>query len=210
MASIRAMTLVAVAAALLAIPAYFALAQPGEPKPAPADAPKPQPMPQPKPQPMPGDDRSGQPQPGPGGEGRARRGPDGQPGGTTGGRGAEGYGLPQSVNQSMKIMNRALRTLKDQGADVAKKDANLKLVSDMQRGCLAAKGLVPERALGRVDPAKRDELAKTYRKQLIAMMEKLLKLESAILDGKGADAAKLADEAEALSDESHKMLGVQE
>ena len=199
MASIRALSLVTAAAALVAVPAYFAFAQPSDPKPAaPAATPKADPKPD-----------ATQPQPG--GEGRPRRGPDGQPGGPGGpGRGGEGGGLPQSVNQSMKIMNRALKTLKDQASDATKKEENLKLVSDMQRGCLAAKGLTPDRAIGRAGADKKDEISVAYRRQLITMLEKLLKLESAIMDGKGSDAGKLIDEIETLRDAGHKELGVRD
>ena len=116
--------------------------------------------------------------------------------------------MPQSVKQSMSVMNRGLRTLKNQAADATKKDENLKLVGDMQRGCLAAKALLPERQLGRAaDDAKKNEITTTYRKQLILMMDKLLKLESAILDGKGDAADKLIDEIGTLRDDSHQMLG---
>lgn len=199
MASIRALSLAAAAAALVALPAYFAFAQPTDPKPeTPAATPKADPKPD-----------GGQPQPG--GEGRPRRGPDGQPGGPGGpGRGGDGSGLPQSVNQSMKIMNRALKTLRDQASDTTKKEENLKLVSDMQRGCLAAKGLMPDRAIGRMGADKKEETTVAYRKQLITMLEKLLKLETAIIDGKGSDAGKLIDEIETLRDAGHKQLGVRD
>ena len=108
-------------------------------------------------------------------------------------------------------MGRGLRTLKTQAADTNKKDENLKLVADMERGCLAAKALLPEKAMTKAaDQSKKDEIAMTFRKQLIAMMDKLLKLETAIIEEKGSDAEKLVGEITALRDESHKKLGVKE
>ena len=205
--SARVMTLAALAAALIASPVCYTLAQPTDPKPVPASTPKPADAPKPE-----GAPPRGQPggPGGPGGEGRrAPGGPDGRGGG--GGRGGDGSGLPQSIKQCMKIMERAMTTLSKQTADATKKEENLKLITEMQRGCLAAKALAPEKALDRVnDKAKKDEMAGTYRRDFILIMAKLLALESAILDGKGADADKILAEIGNLRDQGHSEFNVQD
>lgn len=200
--SARLMTFAAIAATLIAAPVCYTLAQPADPKPAPTDAPKPADVP-----------ARGQPGgPGPGGPGgEGRRGPGGPDGGRGGARGGDGASLPQSVKQSMMIMNRALKTLKSQVNDATKKEENLKLVADMQRGCLAAKALAPEKALGKeTDAAKKAEMATMYRKEMITIMTKLLAVESAILDGKGADAEKLIAEIGDLRDQGHSEFNVRD
>ena len=196
MPSLRVTTLAIGAAALLTIPAYLALGQPADPKPAPAgqpaDAPKPD---------------GAQPPPPPG-----QPGPDGRRGGRgDGGRGGDPNAMPQSVKQSMSIMNRGLRNLKKQVGDATKKEDNLKIVADIERGCLAAKALTPDRQLDKApDQAKKDEMRTSYRKQLITLMGKLLKLETAIMDGKTDEANAVLTEIGELRDESHQMMGVGE
>ena len=203
--SARLLTLAAIAAALIAAPVCYTLAQPADPhtpKPAPTDTPKPGDAPKPG--------TPGQPA-GPGGEGRrGPGGPDGR-GGGGGGRGGDAGSLPQSIKQSMMIMNRAMRTLNGQVTDATKKDDNLKLIADMQRGCLAAKALAPEKAINReADPVKKGGMTAMFRKDLILIMEKLLKIETAILDGKGADAEKLLAEIGDLRDQGHSEFNVQD
>ena len=201
--SARLLTLAAVAAALIAAPVCYTLAQPADPptpKPAPTDTPKPGDAPKPG--------TPGQPA-GPGGEGR--RGPGGPDGRGGPGRGGDAGSLPQSIKQSMMIMNRAMRTLNGQVTDATKKDDNLKLIADMQRGCLAAKALAPEKAINReADPVKKGGMTAMFRKDLILIMEKLLKIETAILDGKGADAEKLLAEIGDLRDQGHSEFNVQD
>ena len=201
--SARLLTFAAVAAALIAAPVCYTLAQPADPKPAPTDAPRPADAPKPTDAPKPG-----QPA-GPGGEGR--RGPGGPDGRGGPGRGGDAGSLPQSIKQSMMIMNRAMRTLGGQVTDASKKDDNLKLIADMQRGCLAAKALAPEKAINReADPVKKGGMTAMFRKDLILIMEKLLKIETAILDGKGADAEKLLAEIGDLRDQGHSEFNVQD
>ena len=50
----------------------------------------------------------------------------------------------------------------------------------------------------------------TYRKQLITMMGLLLRLETAVLDGKNEEAVAILGQIGKLRDESHDMLGVKE
>lgn len=195
MRSFRAYSLVALAAAGLALSALVAVAQPADPpaQPKPGDAPR-------------GPGGAGQPgQPGQPGDGGVRGRP--QPGR----RGGDESMVPANSRQAMSVMNRAIRTLKGQVSDAAKKDENLKLVSDMQRGCLGAKGAAPDKVLAReTEQAKKDATTTQYRKGLIKLMEKLLALETALIDGKSEDAAKLLADVEKIRDDAHNALGVQD
>jgi len=148
-----------------------------------------------------------QPQRGPreGGPGRERQGPPG--GGREGGARAA-----ISVEASMKIMGRALRTLKSQAGDAAKREENLRLVNDMQRGCVTAKGSpVPEDLLKKAaTDADKAKVKETYRKGLHDLLRKLVDLEEAIADGKGSAATGLVEEVIKMRDKLHEDLGVKE
>jgi hypothetical protein len=125
-------------------------------------------------------------------------------------RGRGGQQQQPTTKQGMSMMNRALRTLKSSINDTAKKDDNLRAINDLQRGCVAAKGATPDRVLGKMDEAKRADASVQYRRALIQIMEKALKAETAIMDGKNADAAKLLTEIEKIRDDSHKAMGVRD
>ena len=185
MRSVRTFGVLSVGCLALCVCGVMGFAQPPA-NPAPADAPKDQPA---------GDRPAGRPD-----------GMRGQPGDGPRGQRGEGAG----VRQGMMAMNRALRTLKANVGDAAKKDENLRTINDVQRGCVAAKGASPDRALGKMDEAKRKEAGAKYRRALIQIMEKALKAESAILDGKNEEAAKLVGEIEKLRDASHTEMGVGE
>lgn len=140
---------------------------------------------------------------------RGAGGPDGRPQRGPGGPGArEGLG----ADAGMKMMNRAMKALKGQISDGAKKDDNLRLVNEMQRGCVTAKGAVlPPDVLKRAkDDAEKAKWQKEYRSALLATLRKLIDVEQALLDGKGADADKLLAEIAKSRDEMHKTLGVDE
>ena len=119
--------------------------------------------------------------------------------------------MPETVKSGMSLMNRGLRTLKKQIADPTKKDENLKLIGDVERGCVIAKNATPERQLNAVeDKAKRDETAIAYRRQLLKVLSKLVKMETAVMDGKNDEASATLDEIVKLRDEGHEMMGVDE
>lgn len=145
---------------------------------------------------QPGGDRPREPQ---GGR------PDGprQPGE---GRGQGGGG----VRQGMSLMNRSLRVLSAQIGDASKKEENLKLLNDLERGAASSKGASPDRALGRMEESKRAEAAMTYRRSLIQIMEKALRAETALLDGKIADAERAVQDIAKIRDESHQAMGIRD
>lgn len=148
--------------------------------------------------------QDGQRQPaGPGGPGGER--------GRSGERGPGGERGP-SVEGAMKGMNRALKALKGQIADASKKDENLQLINDMQRGCIAAKGAKFELPKDS-KPASPDELAaiaKKFRAEMISLARQLLALEEDIIDGKTDQAKLKLDAIVELRDKEHKEFGVKD
>lgn len=142
-----------------------------------------------------------------GGE-RPRQRPEG-PGREGGAR--EGRQGP-NVEGAMKAMMRAARSLKDSIGDASKKDENLKLVSDLQRACVGAKGMpLPDKLLGKAtDDAAREKLVGDYRRALLGAARTLLDMEEAILDGKNDVAAKKFEEFGKARDAAHEALGVKD
>lgn len=132
--------------------------------------------------------------------------------GQPGERRAQAPGAPVNVEASMKQMARGLRQLRKQMGDAALRDENLKIVIDMQRGCVAAKaGAVPEELLKNAkDGAEKAKLIEGYRKGLVASMRLLLDIEDAIADGKADVASAKADELVKLRDATHKEMGIRE
>ena len=139
-----------------------------------------------------------------------QRGP-GRPGGPGGGRGP-GAGRPISVEGAMKGMDRSLRQLHRQIGDASKKEDNLRLIKDMQRACVEAKGLSLPRKVERNarDDAQKAAFAERYRKQLMTSLRVMLDIEQDIVDGKSDDAAKKLERIRKLRDDAHEELGVKE
>jgi hypothetical protein len=213
MPSPRPAALLALTAALLVgAPLATSMARADDPKPAPTPPAQPSEKPADRPgegrpagDRAPGERAPGDRAPGEGDRPRRERGPGGP-----GGPGGNAQMLPGSLGQGMKLMGRSLKMLKDGVGDASKKDDNLRLVADFQRGCLGCKSASLERALSKADPAKRDELTATFRKGLIALLAKSTELETAVLEGRSADATRLIAEMIRMRDEGHKALGVRE
>jgi pyrimidine operon attenuation protein/uracil phosphoribosyltransferase len=111
----------------------------------------------------------------------------------------------------MKLMNRSVQRLERQVADASKKDDNLRLINEAQRGCITAKGLVPKGPWSEEpDAAKKAAALAPYRRDLIAVARKLLDLETAIMDDRAEDAASLIKEIKKLKEEGHKEMGVKD
>lgn len=134
----------------------------------------------------------------------------GQPGG--GPRGPRQPGQAESVEAAMKGMNRSLRRLREQVNDATKKDDNLKLVNDMQRACVVAKGQpLPASVLARAkDDAEKAAWSTTYRADLMKSLRLMLDLEQAIIDGKSDAASAALDSLVEIKIDSHKVMGVDE
>jgi hypothetical protein len=139
------------------------------------------------------------------------RGPrDGQPGER--GPGERGqWGGGQNIEGAMKAMNRALRALKDQVADASKREENLKLIGQMQAGCIAAKGGRIEDALKDItDEAERTTKARHFREEMIELARTLLDVEEGLLHEKYNDAQTALAKAVKLQEEGHKEFGVKD
>jgi hypothetical protein len=113
-----------------------------------------------------------------------------------------------SVSASMKLMDRSLQQLRDQIGDPAKKDDNLRLVNEVQRGAINAKGQpLPRTVLEKVsDEATRAKMTAGFRNDLIALIRKLLDIETDIADGKTDAALAHLDDVAKLADAAHGRL----
>lgn len=135
-----------------------------------------------------------------------RRGPEGRPGGQGGERRV-------SVEGSMKAIERSLKALYGQIDDASKRDDNLKLINDAQRGCIQAKGAgIPRDILEKkaIDAASKARLADDYREHLVKTLRKLIDLEEAVAAGKVDDAKTAMEALGKIRDEGHHAMGMQE
>ena len=120
-------------------------------------------------------------------------------------------GGPTNISGAMKLMNGSLRRLKTQVTDVAKKDDNLRLVNEMQRGAVIAKGLDPTESFKKEpDAAKKAKMAIDFRRHMIQLVENLIALEKQILDDKLEDAAKSILALATFKLENHHEFGIEE
>lgn len=137
-----------------------------------------------------------------------RRGPEGRPGGPNGGE------RRVSVEGSMKAMQRSFETLERQATDPSKRDENLRLINDAQRGCVLAKGagvprdIVEKAALP--DAAAKARMADDYRVHLVATLRKLIDLEEAVAAGKNDDIKAAMSAIAKLREEGHNAMGMHE
>jgi len=112
----------------------------------------------------------------------------------------------------MKGMNRALKQLNGQIGDAARKDENLRLINDMQRLCVTAKGLpltdhVYEKA-GAKDEAGKASLNKAFRVRLIALLKAQIEVEEKLADGKADEAKALLGRLIEIEEAGHKEMGI--
>lgn len=124
------------------------------------------------------------------------------------GRRGEGLGL----GGSMKLMDRSLEKLRGQIGDAAKRDENLRLINEVQRGAVTAKGqpLPPDVLKKAADDTAKTKLSETFRKELIAFVRKLLDIETEIADGKTDAARTHLEEAMKIGEAAHRALGLGE
>lgn len=126
-------------------------------------------------------------------------------------RGVPNMGHEPSVSRSMKSMGRALRALKAQISDPAKRDENLKLLGDIERACVSAKNQpVPDDLLAADAPAERRRKHEFFRRHLIEALRVALDIESELLDGKPDDARDKITSLVALRNRAHEELGVED
>ena len=145
----------------------------------------------------------------PAGTGSGKGGQAPREGGERGGRGG---GQQVSLEGSMKGMNRGLKALKGAISDASKKNECLKIVSEMQRNCAAAKATaVPAEYLkSAADDAAKAKIEDEFRSDLRKNLRLLLDLEDAIVAGKTDDANALIVKIEALREHAHEEMGVKD
>ena len=137
-----------------------------------------------------------------------------QGGGREGGRGCPRGGGPgagaANVEGAMKGMNRGLKAIKAAVGDAAKKPEALKLVSEMQRDCAAAKSMPLPAAYtkGAADDAAKQKLEAEYAADMRKLMRMLVDLEDAIAADKADEVKALLARIEEQREHSHKELGV--
>ncbi|MBY0112868.1 MAG: hypothetical protein K2Y21_08605 [Phycisphaerales bacterium] len=152
-----------------------------------------------KPAEKPSENQAGQP---PRPEERRGPGQDGRPGGGE---------RRVSVEGSMKAIERSLKALNGQISDASKRDDNLKLINDAQRGCIQAKGAgIPKDVLEKKanDAASKARLADDYRVHLLSTLRKLIELEEAVAAGKTDDAKAAMAALGKLREEGHHAMGL--
>lgn len=127
-------------------------------------------------------------------------------------RGPGGPGAGGSVEVSMKEMGRALRKLRGSIEDSAAKEDNLRLLGEMERGCINAKNLpVPGDVLRHAaDDAAKEKLAVEFRSHLLGLMRKLLDVEQSVMDGKNDVAKTQLEEVFKLQKAGHDAMGLKE
>ncbi len=133
---------------------------------------------------------------------RRGEGREGRPGGERGG------GV--SVEGGMKMMNRAMKSLKAQITDASKTEENLQLLGEMQRGCVNAKAGKLDKALKEFPEDQRAAKALEFRREMIELARVLLDAEEKVMDGK-LDAAKAAlEKAAMMQKKEHEEFKVEE
>ncbi|MBY0396842.1 MAG: hypothetical protein K2X91_10295, partial [Thermoleophilia bacterium] len=110
---------------------------------------------------------------------------------------------------SMKGMDRALDALKSNIGDAAKKDENLRLLSDAERFCASAKAARPTDALNDAkDEAERSRLLTDFRRRLLAVLKTLIEAEEATMDGQTDKARAALEKVASMRDAAHKEFKV--
>lgn len=107
---------------------------------------------------------------------------------------------------AMEKMDDALKVLRKHVSDPAQNDASLKLIDEMQAQCVTAKALTPERAATESDKKK---FITAYRLEMLKVMDELLKLERAVLEGKNEEALALAKGLTKVKNEGHEKFQVE-
>jgi hypothetical protein len=145
----------------------------------------------------------------PAGNGSGKSGQAPREGGERGGRGG---GQQVSLEGSMKGMNRGLKALKGAISDASKKNECLKIVSEMERNCAAAKATaVPAEYLkSAADDAAKAKIEDEFRSDLRKNLRLLLDLEDVIVAGKTDEANALIVKIEALREHAHKEMDVKD
>jgi len=104
------------------------------------------------------------------------------------------------LEDEMIAANKALKTLKTQITDASKNASSLQLIGEMEKHFLAAKEMEPARAKKETDKAK---FLANYRKAMVNLMSEMLKLETAVVDGKNDEAAGILKNLNKVKSDGH-------
>ena len=112
----------------------------------------------------------------------------------------------------MKQIRRAMTQLQAQVTDTSKKDENLKLINDMERGCVLAKGqsLPRDRTEKAADDAAKAKLNETFHSDMRKALRLMLDIEDDLIAGKNDAAKTKLDQLQKLREDGHDALGVKE
>jgi soluble cytochrome b562 len=110
------------------------------------------------------------------------------------------------LHVAMEKMDDSLKALRKQLGDASQNEASLKLIEEMQTQCVVAKAQVPERAAKEADKKK---FVTAYRLDMLKVMDELVKLERAVLEGKNEDALGIAKGLTKIKNEGHEKFQVE-
>lgn len=133
----------------------------------------------------------------------------GGPGGRGPGGGGGAGGPQQSLENNMKAMNRAFKTIGRQIDDATKDESTLKLVSDLQAATAAAKGQLPDQ-LAKLEGEAKAKAAADYRKQMMQALKEAIELEEALVGGNREGAKAAYAKIDQQMKEGHKAYRVQD
>jgi len=122
---------------------------------------------------------------------------------------AEDNGPKTPLAQQMGGIAKDFRSLRKLVGNPAQKDAALQLVKDMEARAAKAKGFDPSKTKV-ISPADRDQFLTDYRNHIDGLIADFQKLETAVGDGKTADASALLDKIQGDKREGHKKFNAED
>lgn len=125
-----------------------------------------------------------------------------------GGPGGGGAGA-QSLDASMKAMNRAYKQIGRQLEDAAQDASTLKLINDLQLATVAGKGVVPPQ-LAKLSAEEQKAPVAEYRKHMLNTLKYEIELESAVVAGDRAAAKAAYAKIDEEMKHGHKEFRVKE
>jgi len=109
------------------------------------------------------------------------------------------------LEDAMTALNKALKTVKAQVEDVSKNAESLKLVAEVEKQALIAKGFEPAKTKS-IPAGEKAKFVAAYRVKMTEMITEVLKLEKALLENKNDEAAKAVKVLYEMKTEGHKIF----
>jgi hypothetical protein len=109
------------------------------------------------------------------------------------------------LDDAMEAMNKAYKALKAQVGDSSKNANSLELIAEMEKQALIAKGMTPARA-AKLSESERPKFIAEYRKAVANLIGEYLKIETALLEGKNADAEKIVGTISKIKEAAHEKF----